>query len=97
MLQPPPTKIFWPVTNVDASLNKRTRAPVRSSDSAILFPLTVFFWNTVLQKILVHYYGPRQVIDNIASIYGFLAPGFELYENASFRSPIEVSAIMAVY
>ena len=33
------------------------------------------------------------VIVNIASIYGFMAPRFELYENASFTSPVEYSAI----
>jgi len=33
------------------------------------------------------------VIINIASIYGFMAPRFELYENASFTSPVEYSAI----
>ena len=35
----------------------------------------------------------RGVIINIASIYGFMAPRFELYENASFTSPVEYSAI----
>jgi NAD(P)-dependent dehydrogenase (short-subunit alcohol dehydrogenase family) len=35
----------------------------------------------------------RGVIVNIASIYGFMAPRFELYENASFTSPVEYSAI----
>lgn len=33
------------------------------------------------------------VIVYIASIYGFMAPRFELYENASFTSPVEYSAI----
>lgn len=33
------------------------------------------------------------VIVNIASIYGFMAPRFELYEGASFTSPVEYSAI----
>jgi len=33
------------------------------------------------------------VIVFIASIYGFMAPRFELYENASFTSPVEYSAI----
>ncbi|MFT5134977.1 MAG: NAD(P)-dependent dehydrogenase (short-subunit alcohol dehydrogenase family) [Gammaproteobacteria bacterium] len=33
------------------------------------------------------------VIVNIASIYGFMAPRFELYENANFTSPVEYSAI----
>ena len=32
-------------------------------------------------------------IVNIASIYGFMAPRFELYENANFTSPVEYSAI----
>ncbi|MCX2982119.1 SDR family oxidoreductase [Halieaceae bacterium IMCC14734] len=32
-------------------------------------------------------------IVNIASIYGFMAPRFELYEGASFTSPVEYSAI----
>lgn len=32
-------------------------------------------------------------IVNIASIYGFMAPRFELYENADFTSPVEYSAI----
>ena len=32
-------------------------------------------------------------IVNISSIYGFMAPRFELYENASFTSPVEYSAI----
>jgi NAD(P)-dependent dehydrogenase (short-subunit alcohol dehydrogenase family) len=35
----------------------------------------------------------RGGIINIASIYGFMAPRFELYENASFTSPVEYSAI----
>lgn len=35
----------------------------------------------------------RGVIVCIASIYGFMAPRFELYENASFTSPVEYSAI----
>lgn len=34
----------------------------------------------------------RGVIVYIASIYGFMAPRFELYENASFTSPVEYSA-----
>jgi len=33
------------------------------------------------------------VIVNIASIYGFIAPRFELYENADFTSPVEYYAI----
>jgi NAD(P)-dependent dehydrogenase (short-subunit alcohol dehydrogenase family) len=33
------------------------------------------------------------VIVYVASIYGFMAPRFELYENASFTSPVEYSAI----
>jgi len=33
------------------------------------------------------------VIVYIASIYGFMAPRFELYENADFTSPVEYSAI----
>lgn len=33
------------------------------------------------------------VIVNIASIYGFMAPRFELYEGADFTSPVEYSAI----
>lgn len=33
------------------------------------------------------------VIVNIASIYGFMAPRFELYEGARFTSPVEYSAI----
>ena len=33
------------------------------------------------------------VIVYIASIYGFMAPRFELYENANFTSPVEYSAI----
>ena len=33
------------------------------------------------------------VIVNIASIYGFMAPRFELYENTNFTSPVEYSAI----
>jgi NAD(P)-dependent dehydrogenase (short-subunit alcohol dehydrogenase family) len=33
------------------------------------------------------------VIVNISSIYGFMAPRFELYENANFTSPVEYSAI----
>jgi NAD(P)-dependent dehydrogenase (short-subunit alcohol dehydrogenase family) len=32
-------------------------------------------------------------IINIASIYGFMAPRFELYDGASFTSPVEYSAI----
>lgn len=35
----------------------------------------------------------RGVIINIASIYGFMAPRFDLYENANFTSPVEYSAI----
>lgn len=35
----------------------------------------------------------RGVIVNIASIYGFMAPRFDLYENAGFTSPVEYSAI----
>lgn len=35
----------------------------------------------------------RGVIVNIASIYGFMAPRFELYEGADFTSPVEYSAI----
>ena len=30
---------------------------------------------------------------NIASIYGFMAPRFELYEGTDFTSPVEYSAI----
>lgn len=33
------------------------------------------------------------VIVNVASIYGFMAPRFELYEGADFTSPVEYSAI----
>lgn len=32
------------------------------------------------------------VIVNIASIYGFMAPRFELYQNTGFTSPVEYSA-----
>jgi len=32
-------------------------------------------------------------IINIASIYGFMAPRFDLYESANFTSPVEYSAI----
>lgn len=35
----------------------------------------------------------KGVIVNIASIYGFMAPRFELYENANFTSPVEYSAV----
>jgi NAD(P)-dependent dehydrogenase (short-subunit alcohol dehydrogenase family) len=35
----------------------------------------------------------KGVVVNIASIYGFMAPRFELYQNASFTSPVEYSAI----
>jgi NAD(P)-dependent dehydrogenase (short-subunit alcohol dehydrogenase family) len=35
----------------------------------------------------------KGTIVNIASIYGFMAPRFELYENAGFTSPVEYSAI----
>ncbi|MFK8030318.1 MAG: oxidoreductase [Gammaproteobacteria bacterium] len=35
----------------------------------------------------------KGVIVNIASIYGFMAPRFELYENTDFTSPVEYSAI----
>lgn len=35
----------------------------------------------------------RGVIVYIASIYGFMAPRFELYENTGFTSPVEYSAI----
>jgi NAD(P)-dependent dehydrogenase (short-subunit alcohol dehydrogenase family) len=33
------------------------------------------------------------IIINIASIYGFMAPRFDLYENANFTSPVEYAAI----
>jgi NAD(P)-dependent dehydrogenase (short-subunit alcohol dehydrogenase family) len=33
------------------------------------------------------------VIINIASIYGFMAPRFDLYEDTNFTSPVEYSAI----
>ncbi len=33
------------------------------------------------------------VIVNMASIYGFMAPRFELYEGAGFTSPVEYSAV----
>jgi NAD(P)-dependent dehydrogenase (short-subunit alcohol dehydrogenase family) len=35
----------------------------------------------------------KGVIVNIASIYGFMAPRFGLYENVNFTSPVEYSAI----
>lgn len=35
----------------------------------------------------------KGVIVNIASIYGFMAPRFDLYKNANFTSPVEYSAI----
>jgi NAD(P)-dependent dehydrogenase (short-subunit alcohol dehydrogenase family) len=35
----------------------------------------------------------KGVIVYIASIYGFMAPRFELYENTGFTSPVEYSAI----
>lgn len=35
----------------------------------------------------------RGVIVNIASIYGFMAPRFNLYDDAGFTSPVEYSAI----
>ena len=35
----------------------------------------------------------KGAIVNIASIYGFMAPRFELYEDAGFTSPVEYSAI----
>jgi NAD(P)-dependent dehydrogenase (short-subunit alcohol dehydrogenase family) len=35
----------------------------------------------------------RGVIVNIASIYGFMAPRFDLYENTNFTSPVEYAAI----
>jgi len=50
-----------------------------------------FLMSQEISRVMVQQ--KRGVIVNIASIYGFMAPRFELYENASFTSPVEYSAI----
>ena len=50
-----------------------------------------FLMSQEISRVMVNQ--KRGVIVNIASIYGFMAPRFELYENASFTSPVEYSAI----
>jgi NAD(P)-dependent dehydrogenase (short-subunit alcohol dehydrogenase family) len=50
-----------------------------------------FLVSKEISKVMVRQqYG---VIIFIASIYGFMAPRFELYENTDFTSPVEYSAI----
>jgi NAD(P)-dependent dehydrogenase (short-subunit alcohol dehydrogenase family) len=50
-----------------------------------------FLMSQEISRVMVNQ--KRGAIVNIASIYGFMAPRFELYENASFTSPVEYSAI----
>jgi NAD(P)-dependent dehydrogenase (short-subunit alcohol dehydrogenase family) len=50
-----------------------------------------FLMSQELSRVMVKQ--KRGVIINIASIYGFMAPRFNLYENANFTSPVEYSAI----
>ncbi|MFT6274094.1 MAG: NAD(P)-dependent dehydrogenase (short-subunit alcohol dehydrogenase family) [Halioglobus sp.] len=50
-----------------------------------------FLMSQEISRIMVNQHSG--VIVNIASIYGFMAPRFELYENANFTSPVEYSAI----
>jgi NAD(P)-dependent dehydrogenase (short-subunit alcohol dehydrogenase family) len=50
-----------------------------------------FLMSQEVSRVMVNQ--KRGAIVNIASIYGFMAPRFELYENASFTSPVEYSAI----
>ena len=50
-----------------------------------------FLMSQELSRIMVNQ--KRGVIVNIASIYGFMAPRFEFYEDANFTSPVEYSAI----
>ena len=50
-----------------------------------------FLMSQEISRVMVNQ--KRGVIVNIASIYGFMAPRFELYENAGFTSPVEYSAI----
>lgn len=50
-----------------------------------------FLMSQEISRVMVNQ--KRGVIVNIASIYGFMAPRFELYENANFTSPVEYSAI----
>ena len=50
-----------------------------------------FLMSKEVSRVMVNQ--KRGVIIYIASIYGFMAPRFELYENAGFTSPVEYSAI----
>jgi NAD(P)-dependent dehydrogenase (short-subunit alcohol dehydrogenase family) len=50
-----------------------------------------FLMSQELSRIMVQQ--KRGVIINIASIYGFMAPRFELYADTGFTSPVEYSAI----
>jgi NAD(P)-dependent dehydrogenase (short-subunit alcohol dehydrogenase family) len=50
-----------------------------------------FLMSQEISRVMVQQ--KRGVIVNIASIYGFMAPRFELYENTGFTSPVEYSAI----
>jgi len=50
-----------------------------------------FLMSQEISRVMVNQ--KRGVIVYIASIYGFMAPRFELYENANFTSPVEYSAI----
>ncbi|MFU8833174.1 MAG: SDR family oxidoreductase, partial [Wenzhouxiangella sp.] len=50
-----------------------------------------FLMSQEISRIMVKQ--KQGVIVNIASIYGFMAPRFGLYENANFTSPVEYSAI----
>ena len=50
-----------------------------------------FLMSQEISRVMVNQ--KRGVIVFMASIYGFMAPRFELYENANFTSPVEYSAI----
>ena len=50
-----------------------------------------FLMSQELSRVMVEQ--KSGVIVNIASIYGFMAPRFELYEGTGFTSPVEYSAI----
>ena len=50
-----------------------------------------FLMSQEISRVMVNQ--KRGVIVFMASIYGYMAPRFELYENAGFTSPVEYSAI----
>ncbi len=50
-----------------------------------------FLMSQEISRVMVEQ--KRGAIVQIASIYGFMAPRFELYENTGFTSPVEYSAI----